>query len=66
MKVNVGSWERIMRVVVGLVLIVAAAVGWTGAWAWIGIVPLATGIFGVCPAYSLFGVSTCRAPEHKA
>jgi len=59
MKLNVGSLDRVARVVVGGALVVLAAMGQVGAWGWIGIVPLATGLFGYCPAYSLLGLSTC-------
>ena len=59
MKINEGGWDRVVRVVVGLALILAAALGYVGVWGYIGIVPLATGIIGVCPAYSLLGMSTC-------
>ncbi|MBC3884447.1 YgaP family membrane protein [Undibacterium griseum] len=58
MKVNVGSIDRIVRIIVGLALI-----GWALAggplWAWIGIVPLATSLFGFCPLYSILGLNTC-------
>ena len=59
MKTNVGGLDRILRILVGLVLIALAATGTVGAWGWIGIVPLATGIMGWCPAYTLFGMNTC-------
>ncbi|MDE2253068.1 MAG: DUF2892 domain-containing protein [Betaproteobacteria bacterium] len=59
MKINEGGWDRVVRVVVGLALILAAALGYVGVWGYIGIVPLVTGIIGVCPAYSLLGMSTC-------
>ena len=59
MKTNVGGIDKILRIVVGIALIAMAALGVVGAWAWIGVVPLLTGLFGVCPAYSLLGTSTC-------
>ena len=59
MKINVGSADRIMRIVLGLVLIALAATGTIGVWGWIGVVPLLTGIFRFCPAYTLLGMSTC-------
>lgn len=59
MKPNVGSIDRALRIVVGLVLIALAATGTVGIWGWIGIMPLLTGAIGTCPAYSIFGMSTC-------
>ncbi len=59
MKVNVGGADKIIRIVVGALLLVLAATGTLGVWAWIGIVPLATGLMGWCPAYSLLGIKTC-------
>ena len=59
MKFNVGGMDRIARIVVGLVLIALAATGTVGWWGWLGVVPLATGLFRFCPAYPLLGVSTC-------
>lgn len=58
--VNMGQTDRIIRIVVGLALIVAALTGYLGAWAWIGIVPVATAAIGNCPAYSLLGIKTCK------
>jgi DUF2892 family protein len=60
---NVGTFDRIARVVVGMALIafaweyIAPGTGWN--WVgWIGVVPILTALFGTCPAYSLFGLST--------
>jgi hypothetical protein len=63
MVANVGGIDRIVRIAVGAGLIVAAATGYIGAWGWIGAVPLATGLFRVCPAYLPFGVRTCSTKK---
>jgi hypothetical protein len=52
--------ERMLRVVIGLAAIAMAFVGPQTPWGWIGLVPLATGILGSCPLYTLFGISTCK------
>ena len=59
MKVNVGSVDRAVRIVAGAVLIGLAATVTIGLWGYIGIVPLATGLFRFCPAYTLIGANTC-------
>lgn len=59
MKLNVGGFDRIARIVAGLVLIGLAATGMVGVWGYIGVVPLLTGIFKFCPAYAMFGMNTC-------
>ena len=59
-KTNVGSVDRVLRIVLGLVLIALVFVGPKSAWGWIGLVPLITGLFRTCPLYSLVGVNTCR------
>ncbi len=59
MKINVGTIDRILRIVVGLGLIGATLAGMLPVWGWIGVVPLVTGIFKFCPAYAIFGMSTC-------
>jgi hypothetical protein len=65
MSKNVGMIDRVIRVVLGLVLIAYAVpigfsvTGWN--WVgWIGVVPLLTALFGICPLYSMIGLSTCK------
>lgn len=65
MKTNVGGIDRILRIVLGVVLIALAATNVIGAWGWIGIVPLLTGVFRTCPAYSLLGMNTCPLEQRK-
>ena len=60
MQCNVGGIDRTLRIVIGALLIVLAMVGVIGSWGWIGILPLATGIFRFCPAYPLLGIKTCK------
>lgn len=59
MKVNVGTIDRVLRVLVGLVLIGLAATGKVGLWGYIGVIPLLTGLFSFCPAYALLGINSC-------
>ena len=59
MKANVGGIDRILRLLLGLVLVAMAATGTIGAWGWIGVVPLATAALGFCPLYTVLGFSTC-------
>lgn len=61
MKANVGSIDRTLRILIGLVLIGLAFTGTVGWWGWLGVVPLATGLIGWCPPYALLGISTCPA-----
>ena len=60
MNKNVGGFDRILRVVVGVVLVALAATGTVGAWGYVGIVPIFTGAIGWCPAYLPFGFSSCK------
>ncbi|HEY1132068.1 MAG TPA: DUF2892 domain-containing protein [Roseateles sp.] len=60
MKANEGTMDRGLRVVAGLALIALAATGTVGAWGWIGVVPLLTGVVGWCPLYTVLGINTCR------
>lgn len=59
MKLNIGSVDRALRIVAGLVLIALAATGTVGWWGWLGVVPLLTGVFRFCPLYTLLGINTC-------
>jgi hypothetical protein len=56
MKQNVGKAERIIRIVLGVIILVIYP--WIGWWALIGIIPLVTGIVGYCPLYGLLKIST--------
>lgn len=60
MKANVGGIDRGARIVLGLALIGATLMGTIGGWGWLGVVPLATGLFGFCPAYPLLGMNACK------
>ena len=58
---NVGSTDRLLRILVGLVLISLVFVGPQTPWGWLGVILLVTGFLRTCPAYSLLGISTCKA-----
>lgn len=59
MKVNEGTLDRTLRIVVGLGLLSIAFVGPETPFGYIGIVPLLTGLMGWCPLYTLLGINTC-------
>jgi hypothetical protein len=59
MTKNVGGIDRILRIVAGLTLVVLAFTGVLGAWAWLGLIVLATGLVGICMPYQWFGFNTC-------
>ena len=59
-KFNVGSWDRVLRVVIGIGIMSLTFWGPKTAWGWIGLLPLLTGLFRFCPAYLPFGISTCK------
>ncbi len=60
MKKNVGSIERIIRIIAGMFILSLAFVGPQSPWAYLGIIPLVTGLLGWCPPYALLGMSTCK------
>jgi len=61
MMSNVGTIDRVIRILLGLALIGATLMGIIGPWGWLGVVPLATGIFRFCPAYRLLGINSCAS-----
>ena len=65
MKFNVGGVDRILRIVIGLVLIALAATGTVGWWGWLGVIPLLTGVVRFCPLYSRVGMNTCPMKARK-
>ncbi len=60
MKANICGAERAVRIIAGLALIAWPLFANGPVWAWIGVVPLVTGLINYCPAYGLFGISTCK------
>ncbi len=62
---NVGGIDQVLRIVVGIALIALTAMNVIPVWGYIGIVPLATGLFRWCPAYTLFGIRTCKVDDAK-
>jgi len=60
---NVGSLDRGVRIVGGLVLIALTLGNVIGPWGWLGLVPLATGAIGWCPPYAIFGINTCSSKK---
>ncbi|TSA56587.1 MAG: DUF2892 domain-containing protein [Methylophilaceae bacterium] len=60
MKSNSGGIDRIIRIVAGLALLSWAGIFNGPVWAFIGILPLSTGLIGWCPAYPILGINTCK------
>lgn len=58
MNKNIGTADRWIRIIVGVILIALAISGSIGAWGWIGIIPLATALINFCPLYRLIGFSS--------
>ncbi len=65
MKANIGGTDRILRIVLGIVLIALAVTGVIGWWGWLGVVPLVTGLVRFCPLYPLLGMNTCPLEQRK-
>ncbi len=63
MKSNIGRTERIVRIVVGIGILSLAFVGPRASWAYLGALPLLSGLVGWCPPYALLGISTVRASK---
>ncbi len=59
MTANIGSWDRALRIVIGLALLSVVFVGPKTSWGLVGLIPLLSGLARFCPAYRLAGVSTC-------
>ena len=66
MIANGGTSARTLRIIVGLALIARGLAGVIGVWGWIGVLPLATGFFRFCPAYTLLGIKTCKSCSAKS
>ena len=66
MAANVGTVDRFLRLAAGLVLVSLSISGAIGAWGWIGILPMLTGLMRYCPAYKVFGIDTCPSSPRKS
>lgn len=70
MSMNEGGWDRMLRVVAGLILLAAAYYSLEGTSAWVvgvvGAIALLTGAIGWCPAYAIFGFNTCPLKHRPA
>lgn len=60
MEKNIGNLDKMVRVLVGLVLIALVFVGPQSVWGWIGVPVILIALFGWCPLYKVLGISTCR------
>nr|NJM03680.1 DUF2892 domain-containing protein [Desulfobacula sp.] len=60
MKQNIHNIERVIRVVVGLIILSLVFAGPKSLWGLVGILPILTGLVGWCPPYQLLGISTCK------
>jgi len=56
---NIGGIDKILRIALGLILISLVFIGPATVWGWLGVIPLVTGLFGLCPLYSIFGINSC-------
>jgi len=59
LKRNEGTIDRVLRIILGAVLLSLVFIGPQTPWGWVGIIPLATGLLGSCPLYSILGLNTC-------
>lgn len=65
MKLNEGGLDRILRIAVGLAVLSLVFVGPKTPWAWLGLIPLLTGVIGFCPLYAVLGLNTCGVRKPK-
>ncbi len=57
---NVGSTDKIARLVIGALLIVLALTGTIGVWGWLGLILVGTALLNFCPIYRVLGMNTCK------
>ncbi|PUE23699.1 hypothetical protein B9Z39_14920 [Limnohabitans sp. JirII-29] len=65
MTSNVGGIDRVLRIVVGVVLVALALTHTIGAWGYLGLIVLATGVFSFCGVYTLLGINTCPMKDDR-
>ena len=62
---NEGTIDRALRVVLGIVVLSLVFIGPKTPWGWLGVIPLATGLLGTCPVYSILGINTCSLKQRS-
>jgi hypothetical protein len=60
---NTGMGERVLRVIVGLIVISLVFWGPKSTWGWLGLIPLLTGLSGFCPLYTILGINKCKKSD---
>lgn len=65
MTSNVGGIDRVLRIVVGAVLVALTLTHTIGAWGYLGLIVLATGVFSFCGVYTLLGINTCPMKDNR-
>lgn len=63
---NVGLTDRWTRIIIGVVVLALVFTGPRTAWGWLGLIPLVTGLVGICPLYGMLGISTNRRTARPA
>ena len=58
MKINIGSIDRVSRIIIGVVILTLTALNIIGSWGWLAIGFIVSGVFKFCPAYSFLGIHT--------
>lgn len=61
---NIGMGERVLRIIVGIIVISLVFWGPKSAWGWLGLLPLLTGLSGYCPLYAVLKINNCKKPEN--
>ena len=60
MTANIGTIDRVARIILGVIIVTLTALGKISPWGWLGVMLIITGAIKFCPAYSLFGFKTCK------
>jgi len=60
MNPNVGTIDKVLRVIIGVALISLVFVGPQTPWGWIGVIPIVTALVSFCPLYAILGIKTCK------
>jgi len=65
MDINEAIWDRALRILVGLPIVILVFVGPKTAWGYLGLIPLVSGVLGHCVLYNVLGISTCKPPAPR-